>query len=50
MKRDIIKIKNLNCQVGYLTDPEGMEEIYCHGNDDCGSCCGLGGCECAANN
>ncbi len=49
MEKEIIKIKGLNCQLGYLTDLEGVEEIYCHGNDDSGNCCGLGDCECDNN-
>ena len=50
MEKEIIKkIKNLDCRVGYLEDLEGDPEIYCHGNDDCGTCCGLNVCECANN-
>lgn len=49
MEKRIMKIKGVDCEIGYLADLEGQEEIYCHGNDNCRNCCGLSDCECHNN-
>ncbi|MDP2930223.1 MAG: hypothetical protein Q8N56_01275 [bacterium] len=51
MKKLISKIKGIKCRIEQ--EKELKEEskagatIFCYGNDDCNTCCGLKVCECS---
>jgi hypothetical protein len=46
MKKLISKIKGIKCRIEQEEEPKVETNIFCYGDNECDTCCGLEICKC----